>query len=486
MKLILNGNINKIYVQGLALIFYHGVKFPEGEENTDGITLTVDVSELDNTVTCSATLTDGEREASFIASAISENGESADRVYKIAVGQAVYRVGSELTGKTAGYGILTGIRPSKVAAEIIKSVGTDKAREILVDRYLMSPDKAELCLAVAENETRILSLTDDSKCSVYISIPFCPSRCTYCSFISCATKKLLSLIPEYLDKLCKEIKSTFETARKCDLTVSCVYIGGGTPTILTEKQLERLLSTVWDCVDVSALDEYTLEGGRPDTITDEKLIIAKKYGVSRISVNPQTMNDSILEKIGRKHTVKEFVSAFEKVKASGIPCINTDLIAGLDGDDYESFKRTVDSITDLDPDNVTVHSFCVKNASTVRAEDKDIYEKNDKMAIQSVDYSVKKLLSVGYIPYYMYRQKNTVGNSENVGYAKPHALGLYNVFMMSDAHTVFGVGAGSTTKLVSHSDGEEKIQRIFSSKYPYEYLKDTKDTKELIKEFFRR
>jgi len=485
MKLILNGNINKIYVQGLALIFYHGVKFPEGEENTDGLTLAIDVYESEGAVTCSATLTDGEREASYTASVSPENSESSDRVYKIAIGQAVYRVGSALTGKVAGYGILTGIRPSKVAAEIINAVGIEKAREILTDRYLMSPDKAELCLAVAENEMKILSLTDDSKCSIYISIPFCPSRCTYCSFISCATKKLLSLIPEYLDKLCCEIKSAFETAKKCGLTVSCVYIGGGTPTILTEEQLEKLLSTVSKCVDVSALDEYTLEGGRPDTVTEGKLGIAKKYGVTRISVNPQTMNDSVLEKIGRRHTVKDFVSAFEKVKASGISCVNTDLIAGLDGDDYESFKHTVDSIIELDPDNVTVHSFCVKNASTVRAEDKDIYEKNDKMAIQCVDYSVRRLLDSGYIPYYMYRQKNTVGNSENVGYSKPDAPGLYNVFMMSDAHTVFGVGAGSTTKLVSHTDGE-KIQRIFSSKYPYEYLKDTRDTKELIKEFFRR
>ena len=266
-------------------------------------------------------------------------------------------------------------------------------------------------------------MSKEDTCSIYISIPFCPSRCTYCSFISYAGKKLFSLIPDYLDKLCLDIKRTSEIIKENNLTVSSVYIGGGTPTILDSEQLERLLLTVYESIDVDSLCEYTLEGGRPDTITEKKLEIARKYGVTRISVNPQTLNDKVLEKIGRKHTVEDFLKAYEKVKASGIKHINTDLIAGLDTDTFESFKSTVDKIISLSPDNVTVHSFCVKNAAQIRADNKDIYTDTDDTATKSVNYSVKALMENGYIPYYMYRQKNTVNNLENVGYAKKDAMG---------------------------------------------------------------
>ena len=486
MKLNLSGKINKIYVQSLCMMFYHGVKFPENEENTDGLELTVNVSEHKNAVHCTAFLKSGDKEVSKEAKCEFTEEESADRTYKIAIGQAVYMACACITGRSSGYGILTGIRPSKVVATLLESHTEKETRDILLNRYLLSCDKADLCIEVAKNETAILKRTDDSKCSIYISIPFCPSRCNYCSFISYAGKKLFSLIPSYLDKLNYDIRKTFDTVRKCGLTVSCIYIGGGTPTILDPSQLEDLLSTVGKCIDTSTLDEYTLEGGRPDTITDEKLLIAKRYGITRISVNPQTLNDTVLEKIGRRHTVEDFLTAYEKVKRSGIDCINTDLIAGLDYDDFESFKSTVDRIIELDPHNVTVHSFCVKNAAQIRSDDKDIYEKNNDTARSSVDYSIKALLEKGYIPYYMYRQKNTVDNSENVGYAKEGAFGLYNVYMMSDAHTVFGIGAGATTKLVKHRDGKEEIKRIFSKKYPYEYLKAEEDEEQEIISFFER
>ncbi len=486
MKLNLNGKINKIYVQSLCMMFYHGIKFPENEENLDGLELTVNVSEHKNAVHCTAFLKSGDKTVNKYADCSFTEEESEDRTYKIAIGQAVYMACAELTGRSSGYGILTGIRPSKVVAEMLKSHTEKETRDILISRYLMSYDKAELCIEVAKNETAILRKTDDTKCSIYISIPFCPSRCNYCSFISYAGKKLFSLIPSYLDKLDKEIKKTFDTIGKCGLTVSCIYIGGGTPTILDCKQLENLLSTVSDCIDTSLLDEYTLEGGRPDTITEEKLMIAKKYGITRISVNPQTLNDTVLEKIGRRHTVEDFLAAYGKVKKSGIDCVNTDLIAGLDYDSFDSFKSTVDRIIKLEPHNVTVHSFSVKNAAQIRSDDKDIYIKNNDTARLSIDYSIKALLSEGYIPYYMYRQKNTVDNSENVGYAKEGFFGLYNVYMMSDAHTVFGIGAGATTKLVNHKDGKEEIKRIFSKKYPYEYLENEESDEQEIISFFKR
>ena len=350
MKLNLSGKINKIYVQSLCMMFYHGVKFPENEENTDGLELTVNVSERKNAVQCTAFLKSGDKEVSKEAKCEFTEEESADRTYKIAIGQAVYMACACITGRSSGYGILTGIRPSKVVAALLESHTEKETRDILLNRYLLSCDKTDLCIEVAKNETAILKRTDDGKCSIYISIPFCPSRCNYCSFISYAGKKLFSLIPSYLDKLNCDIRKTFDTVKKCGLTVSCIYIGGGTPTILDPSQLEDLLSTVGKCIDTSTLDEYTLEGGRPDTITDEKLLIAKRYGITRISVNPQTLNDTVLEKIGRRHTVEDFLTAYEKVKRSGIDCINTDLIAGLDYDDFESFKSTVDRIIELDPD----------------------------------------------------------------------------------------------------------------------------------------
>ena len=486
MKLDLKGKINRIYVQSLCMMFYHGAKFPVNEDNTDGLELILSTEERDGGVYCSAIMRDNGREAAFDSFCPFSEYDSEDRTYKVAIGQAIYRAGISLTGKEAKWGILTGIRPSKVVADILSIHNEDEAKAILTDKYLLDISKADLACTVAKNETDILERTDDGKCSIYISIPFCPSRCSYCSFISYAGKKLFSLIPSYLERLNKDIISTLDMVKDNGLKVCSIYIGGGTPTILDEEQLKTLLATVSSCIDVSSLEEFTLEGGRPDTITEKKLSIAKEYGITRISVNPQTLNDSVLEKIGRNHTVDEFLTAYEKVKNSGIKHINTDLIAGLDTDTFESFKASVDKIIKLDPDNVTVHSFCVKNASRIRSDDKDIYTKNDDIARRSVEYSIEALTKAGYIPYYMYRQKNTVDNLENVGYAKKGTFGLYNVYMMSDAHTVFGIGAGATTKLVRHIDGKTEILRIFSPKYPYEYLQEEKDEAQKIKNFFER
>jgi oxygen-independent coproporphyrinogen-3 oxidase len=315
-------------------------------------------------------------------------------------------------------------------------------------------------------------MSEENTCSVYISIPFCPSRCTYCSFISYATPKLFSLIPEYVLRLTNDIKRTFDEINEKKLNVLSIYIGGGTPTVLSAEQLDAILSTIDKCTDVSKLKEFTLEGGRPDTITEEKLKIAKKYGITRFSVNPQSLNDNVLLSIGRKHTVEDFLNAYKLVKDSKIGFINTDLIAGLDSDTFETFKATIDKIIELSPDNVTVHSFSVKKSAQILRDNQDIYDKTNDDAIKSVDYAYKMLTQNGYIPYYMYRQKNTICDLENVGYAKKDTFGIYNVLMMSDCHTVYGIGAGATTKLVSNNNGIFEINRIFSPKYPYEYLQD--------------
>lgn len=487
MKIILSEGINRIYVQSLCMAFFHGIKFPlDDQDNEDGMELIVNLQQNYNSILCNAILKTKSNHVEGSLEYQRSNDESDKREVKTAVGQLVYNLCKQVTGKDIEWGILTGIRPSKVCAELLSKFSEEIVFEILTKRYFLSSDKAKLLLEVTKNEASIMQMTDDRKCSIYISIPFCPSRCTYCSFISYAGKKLFDLIPSYLERLIKDIKSTISLIEELKLQISCIYIGGGTPTILNEAQLKMILEAISQLVDVSTLDEFTLEGGRPDTITEEKLLIAKKYGVTRISVNPQSLNDCVLQKIGRNHTAKDFFEAYDKVSKAGIESINTDLIAGLDGDDFESFKGTINKIIEINPENVTVHTFCVKKSAQILHDNEQIFDLEEKTAIDSVNYAYKMLSKNGFSPYYLYRQKNTVGNLENVGYARKGHLGLYNVFMMSDAHTVFGIGAGSTTKLVKNIDGKTEILRIFSQKYPYEYLRDEQKTDEQIKEFFFR
>lgn len=485
MKITLSDNINRIYVQSLCMAFFHGIKFPDSsQENSDNLELTVSAREEERYICCNAILKNKNEAFDEFLKYEKSSCESENREMKIAVGQVVYKLCQKITNKSIEWGILTGIRPSKVCAELLSKYSEQETFDILTNKYLLSAEKTRLCIDVAKNESAIMQLTNDQKCSIYVSIPFCPSRCTYCSFISYAGKKLFDLIPSYVEKLIEDIKSTIALINELNLIVSCIYIGGGTPTILSEEQLEAVLDTICGLVDVDALDEFTLEGGRPDTITDGKLSIAKKYGVKRISVNPQSLNDNVLKNIGRNHTRSDFFEAYNKVESAKIETVNTDLIAGLDGDDFESFKETLDKIIELGPENITVHTFCVKKSAQITRENEEIFNLDDSVAKNSVEYAYGTLLKNGYLPYYMYRQKNTIGNLENIGYSKKRHFGLYNVFMMSDAHTVFGIGAGATTKLVKNTNGKTKILRIFSHKYPYEYLRDEQKIDTQIKEFF--
>lgn len=471
VRLILNGNINRTYVQTLCMMFFHGEKFPENEIAPSKI-LTVNIWDTEEGINCECELTAFQQTVKSSSFAPFNSDEKYERTSKTAVGKAVFEAGVKLTGHKIPWGILTGIRPSKVAYELLCTNNEQITKEILQNRYLLSEKKAELAIKVAKNERDIFKLSENNTCSLYISIPFCPSRCSYCSFVSYATPKLFELIPAYIKKLVVEISTTLQNIKKQGLRLLSIYIGGGTPTVLTEEQLEEILKVICNNANINDLMEFTLEGGRPDTITDKKLEIAKKYGVNRISVNPQTLNDEVLSFIGRKHTVEDFFKAFRRVENSKIQFINTDLIAGLENDSFDSFKKTIDKIIELGPDNVTVHSFSVKKSAQILKDNSNIYESEAYYAIKSVEYAYEALTQNGYEPYYMYRQKNTVCDLENVGYAKKGTFGIYNVLMMSDEHTVFGVGAGATTKIVKKSNGKIEINRIFSHKYPYEYLQD--------------
>lgn len=476
MKLITEGDINPYYAQTLCMIFFPGAKFgADGADDPALPTVTLRVTEIEGAARGTASIRIGDTHVESTRKFDYRPGMTAERVRKIAAGAAMLAAGEKIFGYKPAWGILTGVRPAKVATELLDSGLTPgRARDALRRQYLLTPKKAALAVEVALREHRLIGEVSPRDCSVYVSIPFCPSRCAYCSFVSYTSPSLLSLIPEYMIRLCDDLAHTFSRIRQLGLRVRTVYIGGGTPTILEPAQLELLLSTIAQGVDISSLEELTLESGRPDTITAEKMRIAADYGVTRVSVNPQSLDPAVLARIGRAHSVDAFFDAFAAAREAGIPQINTDLIAGLPEDNFLKFSRTFDRVVDLSPDNLTVHTFCIKKAADILREGSGVYSLRGGDAGQCVDYSQIKAQEAGYFPYYMYRQKNTVGNFENVGFAREGTEGRYNVYMMEEVHSIFAVGAGAVTKLVHvrpKNPGDTKIIRIAPPKYPYEYLR---------------
>lgn len=365
------------------------------------------------------------------------------------------------------WGAMCGIRPAKAVTTFVQNgMSYQDAVKILHDIYGVSEEKCALAETVARNESNILSTIKNNSVSIYIGIPFCPSRCLYCSFVSTDIKISGKYIDEFIEKLILEIECTAKLLEETGKVIEHIYIGGGTPTTLDEVQLEKLLSAIRKHFKLENLNEFTLEAGRPDTITKEKLLIAKSYGVNRVSINPQSTNDETLKKIGRKHDTAMFMSAYEIAKEVGFDVINTDLIAGLPGETPEDFRRSIDDIVKLSPENITVHSMCIKRAADLRHKVDSLTEARDMTEMLS--YAQKTLEKEGYTPYYMYRQKNISGNLENVGYARDGAFSFYNVNIMEEAQTIIALGGGGSTKLVT--DGG--IERIFNYKDPAEYIRN--------------
>ena len=476
MILEIHGKLKPYYVQTLAMIFFPGVKFPEGEEPSPDTPMgTVTLDEDEREARAAVTLRLGERETSASAAVAWDSAHGdRDRIRKMAAGEAFMKAGEAMTGIRPPWGMLTGVRPAKVASELIASGLTpEEAADAIAREYSAAPAKARLAVDVSLAESRVITPESRRACSVYVGIPFCPTRCAYCSFVSYASPGLLKLIPEYLDALMLDIDGVFETVKATGMRLASVYVGGGTPTVLNADQLRRLLAKIREHAD--GYEEFTLEAGRPDTITKEKLAAAVEYGVTRVSVNTQTLNGEVLAKIGRAHTPEMFREAYATARESGVRDVNVDLIAGLPYDTTDSFRHTVDGVIALDPENITVHTFSVKKSSDFKAEGR--FDPASAVAAESVDYSQAALCTAGYLPYYMYRQKNTVGNLENVGYAKPGHEGLYNIYMMEEVHSIFAAGASAVTKFVSvpKPDGSVRIERIFQPKYPYEYLRDYRE-----------
>lgn len=355
------------------------------------------------------------------------------------------------------WGVLVGIRPSKKVAELKNKYNIRQIKKVLTDDFFIREDKAELMIKANDYEEYVLKDSKKEDFSLYVGIPFCPTRCFYCTFISreCKNPEIIEL---YLENLIKEI-------RECNYIekAETLYIGGGTPTTLTEKQLYRLFKEIDDKFSLKRFREITVEAGRPDTITFDKMKLLKDMGVKRVSINPQTLNDKTLVKIGRNHTVKDFYNAFSDARKGGIPIINTDLIAGLTGEDFYDFKNSMDNIIKLDPENITIHTLCYKRGA--------IIEKKEErgLADSMLKYSSEMLKD--YYPYYLYKQKNALDNLENTGYTKKGCECLYNMYMMGEIQNIISFGSGGVSKFVSG----EKVERIRNPKDADMYIKTIND-----------
>ena len=384
---------------------------------------------------------------------------------ELTMGQLLYRVLSKVYARELPWGILTGVRPIKLFSRLADKDGAGEARRYFRETLYVSEEKTALAEKVRENQSAILRRSDRRSFSLYVSIPFCPTRCNYCSFVSQTVEKAKKLIDGYLPLLLSEIRYTAELVKELKLRLESVYIGGGTPTTLSAEQLDILLSEIEADFDLTTCAEFTVEAGRPDTVTREKLLTLKKHPVTRISINPQTFSDSVLEAIGRRHTSQQTIDAFRLARELGFDNINMDLIAGLTSDTPESFERTLDIVRELDPESVTVHTLAVKRSARLSSADA---VREQAYTAQMLDYAGEKLTEGGYEPYYLYRQSKMLSNLENIGWAKKGFFSPYNVYIMEETHSILACGAGAVTKL--RDADSDWIERIFNFKYPYEYI----------------
>ena len=381
--------------------------------------------------------------------------------------ELLYKLLCKITGLDLGWGILTGIRPSKLLIRLMNEKGREEGIEYFRDAFLVSEKKTELALSVADAEREIMESSTDDAFSLYVSIPFCPTRCSYCSFVSSAVSKTSAkkIIEPYFDNLIREIEYTADIADKTNLKMLSAYIGGGTPSTLSSEQITVLLDTINSRFDMSRCSEFTFEAGRPDTITRDKLEAILRGGVDRISINPQTMSDEVLSAVGRMHTAADVIDIYDTARNVGFTNINMDLIAGLPGDTLEGFCNSLDRVIELGPECITIHALAYKRSSDLSYED-GLFSATRNTS-HMIDYANETLYKYGYKPYYMYRQAKSVGNLENVGWCKDGYLSKYNIYMMEECHTILSCGAGAVTKLRDPKSGN--IDRIFNFKYPYEY-----------------
>ena len=396
--------------------------------------------------------------------------EAPERVYHTlqhALKMAFYQAGTAVLGQEPPWGALTGVRPVKLPTRCMLAGGTpEQAQAELEGEYRVSPLRAKLAVDCAQASLAVDREVREDQVSLYIGIPFCPTRCAYCSFVSADVGRTLKLVEPYLEAVLEEVEYTGRVLRESGLSIHSLYVGGGTPTTLSARQLERLFSSARAHLPLETCVEYTVEAGRPDTITREKLEVLRDQGVERISINPQTLEDEVLAAIGRKHSAQDILDAYALAREVGFDSINMDLIAGLPRDSFEGFRRSLEGVLALRPENVTVHTLALKKGSRLMEEGGAL--PSGEETARMLDFSRDTLREAGFLPYYLYRQKYMSGSLENVGWCLPGKESVYNIIMMEELQTVVSIGGGGVTKLVDRKNG--RIVRLPNPKYPHDYL----------------
>ena len=387
---------------------------------------------------------------------------------KTLIKRSVAHILEEITGIHLPWGVLTGIRPSKIIRELKLSGKTDiESKEYLKSFYMTDEKKAELACRVENNEAAIIDNMKKDGISLYIGIPFCPTRCLYCSFTSQSIDFSNKLTEPYVEALKKEIKAVSKNNFIKNRSIETVYFGGGTPSALSSNQIDDIIRCLKESFDLKNAKEITFEAGRPDTITKDKLVVLKNHGITRISINPQTAKDETLKLIGRKHTNDLFLKSFKLARDMGFEHINCDIIAGLPEENEEDFEKTLKMLEKLSPESVTVHTMCIKHGSYLDMK-YDMYSMTAATTVNNMlDMAEAYMKKLDYQPYYMYRQKNMLGNLENVGYCKNNHECIYNIYIMEEVESIIALGAGGSTKLVSGN----RIERVFNVKEVAEYIK---------------
>ena len=488
MRLYLKGHDYKYAVEQMLLTMFpeERPEYPEGKPAGDRMEIRLSRGSRYTTAGC-ALWRSGQVFRGRAAAVLPAGTEplEADRVQQRLIKNAIYRAALNSGVKKPAWGALTGVRPGKLLAGLLnEGLSEQQAVKAFIRDYDVSPARAALCLDTSRETLKAMAALGPRDICLYVGIPFCPTRCAYCSFVSQSVEKSMKLIAPFHQALRKEIAATAAQVRALGLRVVSVYMGGGTPTTLSASQLDELCTWLAAEFDLSALREYTVEAGRPDTITEEKLRVLRRHGVDRLSVNPQTMDDAVLAAIGRKHTAADIVSALETVRRVGGFAVNMDLIAGLPGDTPAQFGDTLEKVLALSPENITVHTLSLKKGSRITLEGAAIPGAEAVGAM--LDLAGQRLRQAGYEPYYLYRQKFMSGGFENVGWAKPGCVNLYNICIMEELCSIIAMGGGGSTKLIR--PGQGRNIRLMAPKYPLEYIENidrTCNDKAKIGEFYR-
>ncbi|MCD7822142.1 MAG: coproporphyrinogen dehydrogenase HemZ [Clostridiales bacterium] len=472
MELYLTGHQYRYAVEQIMMVLFPGQKpvYPDAPQADGGDACWSALRLEGNTAAAETRLrVEGQETTGTATAAVPAGADTLerDRLLQRVVKQSFYRAALPILGEAPPWGALTGIRPAKLASRALESGLTEQqTREQFYREYFVSESRTELALEAAKAGLRAKSSLRPDEISLYVGIPFCPTRCAYCSFVSADVKQALRLVEPFLEALHREIDAVAALLDEAGLYVRTIYMGGGTPTTLSAQQMDRLLTHLRGAFDLSRLTEFTVEAGRPDTITAEKMAVLREHGVGRVSVNPQTMEDHVLRAMGRAHTAADILRAYQTVREAGIPSVNMDLIAGLPKDTPEGFRGTLEQVIGLAPENITVHTLALKKGSRLKMEQQGLPTGEETRAM--LDYAWPRLWQAGYAPYYLYRQKYMTGALENIGWCKPGEEGLYNICIMEELHTIVALGAGGSTKLTDPATG--KIVRVTNPKYPREYI----------------